>query len=190
MNILLSKAENSIKKGNKTKLPRLIVLMGLPGCGKSYVSSYLHEKHGFTVLSGENITFAIFGTEKCSGDEYALAYKILRQMAAKLITDGYSVVIDGTNLKYAFRQQIYDEVICNSTTLIYLKIDGKTALNRIEKRGVDFRNTKDIKSSISLDVFKKFKKELEEPLTSENSITLISDENLFPKIESIYKKST
>jgi len=187
MKTLLSKAEESIKKGIKAKTPRLIILMGLPGSGKSYISSYLHEEYGFTVLSGENITFAIFGTEKCSIDEYALAYKILRQLAVKLLTDGYSVVIDGTNLKYAFRQQIYNEVNCNSTTLLYLKVDDKLALNRISQRGIDFEDTKNIKSSISQEVFNKFKNSLEEPLPGENAITIISDDNLFRNIDSIVK---
>ncbi|EKE06220.1 MAG: hypothetical protein ACD_19C00042G0001 [uncultured bacterium] len=60
MKTLFIKAQKTIKKGTKSKSPRLVVLMGLPGSGKSYVSNYLHEKHGFTVLSGENITFALF----------------------------------------------------------------------------------------------------------------------------------
>lgn len=180
-------AEKSIKKGIKTSQPKLIILMGLPGSGKSYASGYLHDKYGFTILSGENITFALYSTEKCSGDEYILAYKTLRQLAVKLLADGYSVVIDGTNLKYAFRQQIYDEVKCNSTSLLYLKVDDKTALNRISQRGTNFKDTKNIKSSISKEVFDNFKTQLEEPLSNENAFTLISDNNLFRNIDSIIK---
>lgn len=179
-------AEKSIKKGKKTSQSKLIVLMGLPGFGKSYVSSYLHDKYGFTILSGENITFTLFGTEKCSGDEYALAYKILRQLATKLISDGYSVVIDGTNLKYAFRQQIYYEVNCNPT-LLYLKIDDKTALNRISQRGTNFEDTKNIKSQISSETFDRFKNQLEEPRANENAVTLISDDNLLNNIDLVFK---
>ena len=32
----------------------LIVLMGLPGSGKSYVAEYIHKKYGFVLLSGED----------------------------------------------------------------------------------------------------------------------------------------
>jgi predicted kinase len=187
MNTLLSKAKKSIKLGTKSDSSRLIILMGLPGSGKSYISSYLHDKYGFTILSGENITFSFYGTEKCSVDEYTLAYKKLRQIAAKLLEDGYSVVIDGTNLKYIFRQQIYNEVNCNSTMLLYLKVDDKTALNRVSQRGIDFKDLKNIKSSISKKVFEKFKDSLEEPLPGENAITIISDDNLFSKIDSIFE---
>jgi len=187
-NILFSKAEKSIKKGKITDSARLLVLMGLPGSGKSYLSSYLHEKHGFTILSGENITFAIFGTEKCSASEYALAYKILRQLAKKLLSKGYSVVIDGTNLKYIFRKQIYDEVGCSSTTLIYLKTDDKTILNRISKRGVDYQNKKDIKSSCSKQTFNSFKNQLEEPLANENCVVVTSDNHIFANIDLVLNK--
>lgn len=183
---LLSKAEKTVKKGTKSKSSKLIVLMGLPGSGKSYVSNYLHEKYGFTVLSGENITFAIFNKVDCKGAEYTTAYDILRQLATKLISQGYSVAIDGTNLKYIFRQQIYNEVNCSDTILLYLKVDDQTSLNRIAKRGIDFKDTKNIKSSISSDVFNKFKNQLEEPLPSENSIILISDDNLLTEIDSIF----
>ena len=183
---LLSKAEKTIKKGTKSKSPKLIVLMGLPGSGKSYVSNYLHEKYGLTVLSGENITFALFNKVNCTGVEYSLAYDILLQLTTELISQGYSIVIDGTNLKFIYRQQIYNDVSCPDTTLLYLKVDYKTALNRISQRGVDFDDSKNIKSSISPDIFNKFKNQLEEPLPSENSITLISDDNLLTKINSIF----
>lgn len=182
-NDILLKAEKSIKKGKITTTPKLIVLMGLPGSGKSYVSSYLNEKHGYTVLSGENITCAIFGTEKCSGSEYALAYKTLRELAIKLLKQGYSVVIDGTNLKHVFRKQIYDEIAYSPTILLYLKTDDKTALERISNRGVDYENKKDIKSSISLDTFNSFKSQLEEPLPDEKAQIITSDENVFTNID-------
>lgn len=84
-------------------------------------------------MSGEDITTQLFGTEKVSGDEYAQVYQHLRQEAIKLISQNKSVVIDGTNLKREFRQQIYNEVKCNQTILIYLKTDDKTALDRISK---------------------------------------------------------
>jgi len=79
--------------------PTLIILMGLPGSGKSYVSEYIHKKYGFIVLSGEEITTQMFGTEKVSGSQYADVYKVIRQKASELLSQEESVVIDGTNLK-------------------------------------------------------------------------------------------
>jgi len=157
----------------------LIILMGLPETGKSYVASYLHQKHGFTVLSGEEITIQLFGTEKVSGKEYTQVYKIIRQKASELLSQGKSVVIDGTNLKQTFRQQIYDEVSCRSTKLIYLKVDDKIALDRISKR----------KNSCSIDTFNSFKSQIEEPLSNEKVIILESDDRLLDNIDEIIKNN-
>jgi len=68
---------------------------------------------------------------------------------------------------------------------LYLKIDDKTALSRIKKRGVDFKDLKNIKSQINPEIFKKFKRQVEKPLLSENHITLKSDKNLLINIDRI-----
>lgn len=184
---LLQKASSSIKKGEKSKNANLVVLMGLPGSGKSYVCNYLHSKHGYSVLSGENITFSLFGSKKCSGSDYALAYKTLRQLAVQLLKEGYSVVIDGTNLKYVFREQIYKEV-SSSAYLIYLVVDEKTALSRVGQRGEDYTDKTNIKSTISVETFESFKNQLETPNENEKSFELVSDDNLLNNIDLLIEK--
>lgn len=153
----------------------LVILMGLPGSGKSFVSSYLKQKYGFVILSGKDITTQIFGTEKVSGKQYTEVYKIVRQRASELLTQGKSVVIDGTNLKKQFRQQIYDEVKCEKTLLIYLKVDDHTALDRISKRS----------NTCSQETFDNFKSQIEEPLPGEQAIVLISDHQLLDNIDKL-----
>ena len=185
---LILKAQNAIRLGDKTKEPQLVILMGLPGSGKSYVSKYLNEKYGFTILSGENTTVALFGSDKCSGAEYAQAYKTLRQLAKKLLLEGYSVVIDGTNLKRVFREQITKEVKCDRTKLVYLKTDDTTAMDRVAKRGVDFNDQKDIKSSITQEKFYSFKEQLEEPNDEENAFIVNSDDKVFHSLDLIFNK--
>ena len=72
------------------------------------------------------------------------------------------------------------------SSLIYLKTDDKTILGRISKRGVDFKNKKDIKSSCSTEVtevFDSFKNQLEEPLASENYVAVTSDNHIFANID-------
>ncbi len=186
LNRLLSKAKKAVKLGKKFDTPSLIILMGLPGSGKSYISDYLYQKHGFTILSGENITYALYGTTNCTSDQYTFAYKTLRQLAADLLSQNFSIVIDGTNLRYTFRQQIYDEVICDSTKLIYLKTDDTTALDRVQNRGIDTNNPQNIKSKISPQTYDNFKNQLEEPIGSENAIVLLSDDSIFSQIDSLF----
>lgn len=155
----------------------LIVLMGLPGSGKSYVAEYIHKKYGFVILSGEEITTQMFGTEKVSGKQYAEVYRSIRQKSSELLSQGNSVIIDGTNLKHEFRQQIYDEVKCDRTILIYLKVDDDTALDRISKRT----------NSCSPETYQEFKTQAENPSPEENALIITSDSELLSNIDRIIK---
>jgi predicted kinase len=183
---MLSEAIKTVKKGSQSDKPKVIILMGLPGSGKSFVSNYLYEKYGLTVLSGENITYSLFGSEKCSTEQYAQAYKVLRQIAKDLLEQDYSLVIDGTNLKYEFRQQIYQDVD-SGAYLIYLVTDDETALKRTSQRGEDYSDESNIKSSVSLNTYNSFKSQLEPPQPGERSFELISDNNLLNQVDLVIK---
>ena len=140
----IEKAKATVNYGEcKSKNPLLIILMGLPGSGKSYLADYLNKKYYFTTLSGENITHAIFGTEKCVSGQYKEAYEVLRIIAKELLVKKFSVVIDGTNLKYEFRKQIYDEIgDLAKIVLFYLVTDDETALQRTCLRGKNYSDPK------------------------------------------------
>jgi hypothetical protein len=185
----IDKAKKVIKYGSfKSKKPLLIVLMGLPGTGKSYLGNYLHKKYSFSVLSGENITYALFNTEKCLGSQYREAYEILRSLASELLKQNYNVIIDGTNLRYEFRKQIYDVMKgLAKIVLIYLFIDDRIALKRANMRGENFSNsnTENILSKCSPETFTSFKTQLEPPQKNETFYKIKSDKNLFKKINKI-----
>jgi len=182
-NTFISKALETVKLGRIFSSPKVVVLMGLPGSGKSYVANYLNKVHGFTVLSGENITNALYATNKAN---FSLVYEILHQLAIFLLNKGHSIVIDGTNLKFSFRKQIYDKVCKNTKPyLIYLLVDDKTAKTRIKKRGENIKDHKDIKSICSEETFRDFKKQIEEPTSKEPCYRVVSDKNLLKEIDLI-----
>jgi len=187
MDVNEQKALKTIKVGKKFSHSKIIILMGLPGSGKSFVADYLNKKYGYTIISGENISNALFGNNIA---DFSIVYKIVRQLASKLLMEKHSIVIDGTNLKFSFRKQIYDEVCMDiKPILIYLLVDDKTARKRIDKRGEGCQNIKDIKSQCSKETFIKFKEQTEEPTENEPFYRLVSDENLLGKIDSIISKS-
>lgn len=183
----IKRAKRGIKyAGRKASKPLLIILMGLPGTGKSYVSKYLNQHYSFTVLSGENITYSIFGTEKCTGSQYKEAYEILRFLAIDLLKQKHSVVIDGTNLKYEFRKQIYQSIgDLTKVILVYLFVDDITALKRANSRKEDYNNLKAISSKCSPETFAAFKDRLELPQEDEKCYQLKSDESIFEKIDAV-----
>lgn len=145
--------------------PKLTVLMGLPGSGKSHMSRQLAAQ-GFAVVSGEDMAREIYGSdEQLSAAQHTVVYAQVRERALRLLQQGRKVVIDGTNLKRAYRQQIYDACGGYPTKLIYLKVDRATALRRIHERvqrgegsGCDERT------------FADFEHQLEEPMEDENHV--------------------
>ncbi|MDD2566116.1 MAG: AAA family ATPase [Candidatus Gracilibacteria bacterium] len=186
----IKKAKTAIKNGEKVINPSCIILMGFPGTGKSYTSHYLNEKYNYTILSGENITHAIFGTEKCTGEQYKQAYKILNFLAKELIDSGYRIIIDGTNLKKEFRTNIYNSMNNDVKVFgIYLYTSDEIALNRANSRGINVNNPTNILSSCSKETFEGFKKQLELPNEDENFFMIESNENLLNTLDIVIKEN-
>jgi len=186
-NEIIDKAKKTIKFGEfKSEKPLAILLMGLPGTGKSYLANYLNKKYSFTVLSGENITHAIFGTIDCTSDQYGEAYGILHYLAINLLKKKYNIIIDGTNLKYEFRKQYYNTFQDTSKTiLIYLYNKDEVLLKRANIRKEDYNNSKMIISKCPPETFATFKKQLELPQKNEKYYQVKSDKKLFEKIDTI-----
>lgn len=182
----LEKALPTLIYWKKSEYPDCILLMGLPGTGKSYVSRYLHEKYKYTVLSGENITYALFGDTKCLAEQYKEAYDTLYIFAKKLLDDGYKIVIDGTNLQYAHRKQAYDAIWPKTNVFwIHLVTTDVIARKRIGQRGEKTDNATDILSQCSPETFCSFKESFEPPREDEDIYTIVSDENAFISIDTL-----
>lgn len=184
MDILTTKARKTLVYGEKSPHPECIILMGLPGTGKSYVSGYLHEKYGYTVLSGENITYALFGNTKCKAEQYSQAYEILHILARELLKHGYKIVVDGTNLQYAHRKQTYDAIGPETRVFgIHLIAPDSVSLKRVQQRGEKYDTPTNILSPCSNETFQAFKSNVELPREGEKFHTIVSDEHVFENIE-------
>lgn len=139
--------------------------MGVPGAGKSYVAAHLHRTLGFSVVSGESVTFALFQRDKCTSQEYSTAYAVARALAREQLVEGYDVVFDSSNVRRIFRQQIYGEVADIDCRIsgIFLRVSEERALKRLSARGSDQRDIRDVKSSCTSETLRSFYRDLEVP---------------------------
>jgi predicted kinase len=87
-------------------MKRLILLVGIPGSGKTTLARKLTEK-GFEVLSADSIRQEMYGNTAEQGEPEAV-FAIFFERLAKLFAQGADVVIDNTNLKVKYRQEITD----------------------------------------------------------------------------------
>jgi predicted kinase len=83
---------------------RLILLVGVPACGKSTLSDGLAQR-GFEVLSLDAIRKRVFGDEAVQED-LERVLQIFRSRLGQALSQGRPVVIDATNVYYSDRQSV------------------------------------------------------------------------------------
>lgn len=112
-------------------MPKLYVMIGISGCGKSTYS----EKLDAIVVSSDNVRKELFGDESnqaCPEKVFALAHKRVRT----LLEAGKDVVFDATNVSSFARKTLLDAiqgVECKKIGVIFA-VDPKEAMRRQANR--------------------------------------------------------
>ena len=84
--------------------PKLIILVGIPGSGKStYANKYLRKKNTL-VLSSDSIRKQVFGDANAQYNN-KLIFSILFKRARSKLKQGLNVVIDATNISSSIRKE-------------------------------------------------------------------------------------
>jgi predicted kinase len=83
---------------------RLILLVGIPGSGKTTLARKLIEK-GYTAISADSIREELYGDEGEQGEPQKV-FAIFFERLEKILSTGADVVVDNTNLKAQYRQEI------------------------------------------------------------------------------------
>ena len=97
---------NSIKFENK---PLFVMMVGLPGSGKSYHARKISEETGAILFSSDNIRDELYGSEKHQGHNKEVFAELHRRLT-KSIRDGKSVIYDATNLTPSARKQTLERM--------------------------------------------------------------------------------
>ena len=87
--------------------PVLIVVSGLPGTGKSYLTSRLAERLPLTVLESDSLRKIIFSPPRYDTKESSYLFRIIYHLIEKLLAKGISLVLDATNLSERNREYLY-----------------------------------------------------------------------------------
>ncbi|MFC7072170.1 AAA family ATPase [Halovenus rubra] len=136
----------------------LVAVCGLPGVGKSTVSSYMTERLDAVRLRTDAIRKELVDEPTYSDAERNRVYDELVDQANQHLTDGASVVLDATFTKVAHREQVKSVADDNDVSfqLIRVVCDEETVARRIESR-------EDI-SDADLSVYRELKAEFD-PIT-------------------------
>lgn len=85
----------------------LVVLIGPPGTGKSYLASRLAERLRATLVQTDAIRKRLFVQPTYSRTESAAVYREAHQLIEVGLNAGEIVIFDATNLREAYRRAVY-----------------------------------------------------------------------------------
>ena len=87
-------------------IPKLIVLVGIPGSGKStYAEGYMISHPNTTYLSSDKIRKEIWGNEATQGDNNEV-FSLMQSRAIEALNNGKNVLYDATNITRKDRSYI------------------------------------------------------------------------------------
>jgi len=87
--------------------PALVVLIGLPGSGKSHFARALVKRYPAAVLDSDALRGVLYESPQHTVQEHARLFPAIEVLAHRLLGRGVPVVVDATNLKEANRKPLY-----------------------------------------------------------------------------------
>ena len=123
----------------KTDHPSLIVLVGLPGSGKSYFAAKLTEKIPAVVLESDFLRKTLVRRPAYSQFESCRLFRAIHDLTGELLFKGYNVIIDATNLSEDSRRRL--RIIAAETgakmIVVHLNIPRVGAKERLFSRALN-----------------------------------------------------
>ena len=152
----------------KSEKPKLIVPIGLPGCGKTS-----HRKDDCVILCKDDLRFMLLNTSKTKNDfETSLEHIVessRRYMFFNLITERFNIDLDSTNLKLSDRLYYLQIAFAFGYEIHYIYFENvKQAIN----------NNKNRERMVPMELIKEMITEMEFPNNAEINRFKVKLENI------------
>ena len=89
--------------------PKMIMMVGLPASGKSTKAQELVKEYNATIFSSDALRKGLYGDENIQGDNTKL-FNTLHQQIKTYLKNGYSTILDATNISYKKRMAFLSEL--------------------------------------------------------------------------------
>src|SRR5207244_3808317 len=97
------RAEIAVMPARPHGRPALVVLMGLPGAGKSHCARLLCARLGAAHVASDELRSRLFIAASYADEENRAVFAVAAAVVDSLLADGHRVVLDATNLLAANR---------------------------------------------------------------------------------------
>jgi predicted kinase len=89
------------------RCPALVIMVGAPGSGKSYLARTLSAALGAELVQTDAVRKELFPDPRYTSSEHATVYDTCRRRIAELLGRGVCAIFDGTNLREKRRASLY-----------------------------------------------------------------------------------
>ena len=87
--------------------PRLLMLAGLPGCGKSSFAREVTRRCPFLVVESDRLRKVLVRVPEYTPDEHSRVFRACHRLIDEFLDLGYPVLFDATNLTERNRRPVY-----------------------------------------------------------------------------------
>lgn len=163
----------TIMKALSLARPLLIMIIGLPGAGKSYFARHFSDTFGAPLVSADTMRFELFDTPQFTPNEYGLVKRLLGHQLGELVKTKTSILVDGICNNRQDRQSLEQFAAQHGygTMLVWVQTDEPTAKTRAttrnSKRPGDEFNTK-----LTASQFAAHAKQLNPPVKNEDYVVI------------------
>jgi predicted kinase len=122
--------------------PVFIVVSGLPGTGKSFLSRRLAEHLSYPILESDALRKQLFPTPTYSAIESGIVFRAIHRLIEELLGKGISIILDATNLTEKYRERLYNVATKNRARLIIARTEAppEVVRERLKNRAEKARN--------------------------------------------------
>jgi predicted kinase len=143
--------------------PGLVVLIGLPGSGKSYFARQLAKRYPAAVLDSDALRSVLFESPQHTEREHGRLFPAIHVLTRRLLLRGVPLIQDATNLKEANRRPLYRLAEETGARLVIVRVRAPLAVMRERlARRTEARDPRD-RSTADLAVLEKMRHDYQRP---------------------------
>ncbi|MGB9964764.1 AAA family ATPase [Halobacterium hubeiense] len=131
--------EHAATDSDADRQPRVVVVCGLPGAGKTTVAERVADRLGAELLRTDVVRTDLFEEPAYTDAELRAVYEELFERAADAVRGGDSVVLDGTfqHREYRERARATADDLGAAATLVKVECEEDVVRERIRERSDD-----------------------------------------------------